>query len=152
MAHLKCLSQFQARTANKDCGIDLHRLTPYTPKRNQILRDCLERTRSGCQPGQVACWIVVWEDALTQNCNSSFIEGLYIVWMYLRCRMRQLPMLEWIIVLICLDIPTRDLHERQCGACLLFHWDLIWVNFVPVKRSPETVIATASILKALQTI
>lgn len=49
--------------------------------------------------------------------------------------MRQLPMFEWIIVLICLNIPARDFHERQGGACLLFHWDLIRVNFVPVERS-----------------
>lgn len=70
---------------------------------------------------------------------------------YLRCRVRQFPMLEWIIVLISFNIPARDLHEGQGGARLLFHWDLIWVNFVPVKRSPEIVIANVAVMNTLWT-
>lgn len=65
--------------------------------------------------------------------------------------MRQLPVLERIIVLICLNIPARDLHEGQGGACLLFHWDLIWVNSVPVKHSPNIVITSVSAHVILQT-
>lgn len=62
----------------------------------------------------------------------------------LRCRVRQFPVLEWIIILISFNIPARDLHEGQGGARLLFHWDLIWVNFVPVNRSPKIVIASVT--------
>ena len=65
--------------------------------------------------------------------------------------MRQLPVLERIIVLISLNVPARDLHEGQGGACLLFHWDLIRVNSVPVKHSPNTVIRSVSANVTLQT-
>lgn len=65
--------------------------------------------------------------------------------------MRQFPMLERIIVLISLNIPAWDLHEGQGGARLLFHWDLIWVNFVPVKHSPDTVITSAMVCVILRT-
>lgn len=70
---------------------------------------------------------------------------------HLRCGMRQLPVLERIIVLISLNVSAWDLHEGQSGARLLFHWDLIWVNFVPVKHSPSTVITRVSTNVTLQT-
>lgn len=55
--------------------------------------------------------------------------------------MRQFSVLERVVSLIRLNIAARDLHERQRGTRLLFHWDLIGINFVPVERSPSTVIA-----------
>lgn len=56
--------------------------------------------------------------------------------------MRQLPVFERVVSLIRLNIASRYLHERQRGSRLLFHWDLIWIDFVPAERSPDDVIAS----------
>lgn len=59
--------------------------------------------------------------------------------------MRQLPMFEWVVSLIRLNIAPRHLHEGQRGSRLLFHWDLIWIDFVSAERSPKNVIANVII-------
>lgn len=58
--------------------------------------------------------------------------------------MSQFPVLEGVVVFVGLNVSPWDFHKRQGRPGLLFHRDLIWVNFVPANHSPDTVIHNAS--------